>query len=150
MPSPINEPVSSVTTLLGEDERGVQQYASLRESLSEILKPSSNRYRDFSHVLPPDGYKAPTTTDDMNFAQKVHHMLSEPDFQYFITWMPHGRAFKVLVPQLFEIHVCPQYFGHRSYAQFRRDLHENGFKHIPSGRDQNGTLPYTCLHERKS
>lgn len=94
-------------------------------------------YKDLANVLPSPGYKAPTRIQDMNFAEKVHHMLSDPECLHFIAWMPHGRAFKVVVPELFEIHVCPRYFGHKRYALFRSDLEEHGFRYIRSGRDRN-------------
>ena len=45
-----------------------------------------------------------------------------------------------LVPEIFEIHPCPKYFGYKRYALFRQDLDEHGFQHIRSGRDRNGTL----------
>lgn len=102
-----------------------------------IRQKGKTPYWDFSDVPPPPGYKAPTVIQDMNFAEKIYHMLSNPECVHFITWMSHGRAFKVLVPQLFEIHVCPRYFGYKRYALFRRDLEEHGFEYIASGRDRN-------------
>lgn len=120
-----------------EKEDELVKFRTFPQALAEILTPATKGYRDFSTVLPPGDFGAPRRICEMTFPQKVHHMLSNPDFEHFVTWMPHGRAFRVLVPQLFEIHVCPQYFGHRSYARFRRELIENGFKYVPSGKDQN-------------
>ena len=62
-------------------------------------QPGKAPYKDFSNILPPLGYVAPTRIVDMNFAEKVHHMLSDPECAHFIAWMPHGRAFKVYVSE---------------------------------------------------
>ena len=112
--------------------------AATRTTTTSLRKTSQPPYRDFSNVLPPLDYIHPTRIDAMNVAQKVHHMLSQKEYDGLITWMPHGRAFKVLVPALFEIHVCERYFGHRSYATFINDLQLNEFKYISNGKDEGG------------
>ena len=94
-------------------------------------------YREFSQLSPHPGYEAPLTIDDMTFSEKIHDILAQPGYEKLVTWMPHGRAFKVLVPSLFESQVCPRYFGHRSYLNFLRDLNCYGFKHISRGVDRN-------------
>ena len=99
-------------------------------------------YRDFSRIIPPPGYKEPTDIKQMNFAEKLHHILSRSDLESIIEWRPHGRAFKVYVPQLFALHVCPEYFGHKNYARFCNELKEDGFIKIPNGLDQNGKLTW--------
>lgn len=112
---------------------------------AQAVVPTRKRaptYRDLSHVRPPHGFKPVARIEEMTFAQRVHHMLSQQEFNGLVTWMPHGRAFKVLVIPLFEIHVCEKYFGHRSYGKFREDLNKNGFKYISDGRDEGGKLPY--------
>ena len=96
--------------------------------------------------MPPPGYHDQTDLSQMNFAEKLAHLLARTELESIVEWRPHGRAFKVYVPQLFALHVCPQYFGHNSYARFRRDLVEHGFKHIPSGLDENGTLLLFVTH----
>ena len=97
----------------------------------------NHSYRDFSQVPPDAGYKAPAKIEEMSFAQKVHHILSQPEHEQFVSWMPHGRAFKVHVPKVFEGSVLPTYFGHRRYSSFLRDLNKYGFKHISKGQDRN-------------
>lgn len=54
-------------------------------------------YVDYSHV-PPDpvdqsrGGKDPAQT----FPMKLHSILSSPEFQDIIAWLPHGRAWRIL------------------------------------------------------
>ena len=124
-----------------------KQKGQSRKAKGSAKQPPGSKYQDFSGVMPSPGYVPVTRIEDMNVAQKVHHMLSQKEFEGLVGWMPHGRAFKVLVPPLFEIHICQKYFGHRSYGKFREDLHENGFKYINEGRDEGGKLRYrvTCV-----
>lgn len=109
-----------------------------KAAAASIAKNKKSGYRDHSKVMPPPGYKEPTDITLMNFAEKLHHILSRSDLESIIEWRPHGRAFKVYVPQLFALHVCPEYFGHQNYARFCNDLKEHGFIKIPNGLDQNG------------
>lgn len=51
------------------------------------------------------------TTCTLSMPQ-VHSILSRPEFATAVSWMPHGRAFKVHVPKEFENNILPTYFGH--------------------------------------
>ena len=83
------------------------------QKIKRVKGVMNHSYRDFSRVPPPQGYVAPTNIDDMSFAEKVHYILSQKEHQSCITWLPHGRAFKVTKPPEFEKFVCPTYFGHQ-------------------------------------
>jgi hypothetical protein len=78
----------------------------------------------------------PTNIGDMVFAQKVHHMVSSEADASYITWMPHGRAFKILFPSLLEKEALQKYFGHSRYSKFLTELKRSGFKPIASGTDR--------------
>ena len=97
----------------------------------------NHSYRDYSKIHPSPDYMPVTDIDDMSFAQKVHSILSNPVHDNCITWMPHGRSFKVTAPVIFEREVCPKYFGHGRYSSFLRSLNNYGFKHISKGVDRN-------------
>jgi hypothetical protein len=74
--------------------------------------------------------------DPMSFPQKLHRILSLDTFNKdAITWMPHGRCFRVLNPQLLEEKVLPNFFGHPSYFNFLDKLDAFGFVKIPRGKD---------------
>ena len=96
-------------------------------------------YSDFSQVPPPTDYRQPTDITTMSFSEKVYHILSQPGYEADISWMPHGRAFKVRRPGPFEKSICKQYFGHGRYSSFLRQLNNHGFKHISQGADRNCT-----------
>jgi hypothetical protein len=72
----------------------------------------------------------------MTFAQKVHHIVSDETNAKSVTWMPHGRAFKIIVPKFLEREVLPKYFGNTPYSRFLMQLRTSGFKFITQGTDQ--------------
>lgn len=97
----------------------------------------NHTYRDYARIPVSPSYVPPPTIDDMSFSQKVHAILSNPSFETYISWMPHGRGFKVHCPAEFERDVCPVYFSHGRYSSFLRSLDNYGFKHISKGTDRN-------------
>ena len=56
------------------------------------------------------------------FPSKLHEILSSPDFQDLITWLPHGRAWRVLKPKVFEEKIIPKFFRSSKYASFMRQV----------------------------
>mmetsp|Transcript_17213 Transcript_17213/g.39913 ORF Transcript_17213/g.39913 Transcript_17213/m.39913 type:complete len:190 (+) Transcript_17213:11-580(+) len=105
-----------------------------------IKKPRTvmnHSYRDFSIVPPDVKDDQPQEIKNMTFSQKVHHILSTEGYKDYVSWMSHGRAFKVHIPKIFEEQICSRYFGHSRYSSFLRLLNNYGFKHITQGRDRN-------------
>lgn len=105
-----------------------------------IKKPRTimnHSYRDFSKVPADCKDEIPDDIANMTFPQKVHHILSQPEYSDFVSWMPHGRSFKTHLPKVFEQTVCKKYFGHCRYSSFLRQLANYGFKHITQGKDRN-------------
>jgi hypothetical protein len=41
------------------------------------------------------------------FPVKLYALLAQPQLSHIITWMPHGRSWKVLQPKLFETTILP-------------------------------------------
>ncbi|KAL7450241.1 hypothetical protein ACHAWC_002193 [Mediolabrus comicus] len=57
-------------------------------------------------------------------------MLCDPDLVTCITWMPHGRSWKILNRDLFSRYALPKYFGHTNHASFIRIVNAWGFRRI--------------------
>ncbi|KAL7525447.1 hypothetical protein ACHAXR_001009, partial [Thalassiosira sp. AJA248-18] len=57
-------------------------------------------------------------------------MLSEPRFSNSITWMPHGRAWKILDKGLLVKEAIPPYFSLTKFESFTRQLSSWGFKRL--------------------
>lgn len=72
-----------------------------------------------------------------NFPTKLRRILSNPKFQEFITWLPHGRSWRILKPKAFEAIVIPLYFHHAKYASFMRQVNGWGFQRMTQGLDHN-------------
>jgi hypothetical protein len=62
--------------------------------------------------------------------------LAQKEFHDIITWMPHGRSWKVLKPNLFESMVMPLFFEYSNYHSFNRLVNAWSFRRISSGPDR--------------
>jgi hypothetical protein len=106
-----------------------------------IKKPKTyinHSYRDFSAVPAEIDHVETTDIDQMTFAQKVHHILSQSEYEECIAWMSHGRSFRILVPIGMEkMGILKKYFGHNRFSSFLRQLNNFGFKHVSQGPDRN-------------
>jgi len=102
-------------------------------------------YIDYSELTPSDmvdddgapngsgpGKKEPT------FIAKLHSILSNPAFEDIVSWLPHGRAWRVHQRRAFEEQVIPLYFRHGKYSSFMRQVNGWGFQRINQGPDYGG------------
>lgn len=70
------------------------------------------------------------------FPVKLYAILAQKEFLDIITWMPHGRSWKVLKPNLFESLVMPLFFEYSNYHSFNRLVNAWSFRRISSGPDR--------------
>ena len=70
------------------------------------------------------------------FPVKLYAILAQKEFHDIITWMPHGRSWKVLKPNLFESLVMPLFFEYSNYHSFNRLVNAWSFRRISSGPDR--------------
>ena len=117
----------------------------------------SQTYRDYSHVSSDtpieeidyddssSGATLPggTRGTDSNFPAKLHHILSRQDLAHIITWLPHGRSWRLVDRQAFMNQVMPKYFSHSNYASFARQVNGWGFKRM----SRKGTDYGSYYHE---
>jgi len=114
----------------------------------------NHSYKDMSCVPPEDDYESPTDLNSMSFAEKLHHMLSDPECSDIIAWLPHGRAFRILVPKFLEEKVLQKNFGHKRYSTFLTQLQHHGLKQFTQGNDMNAFyhesmlrgMPHLCKY----
>ena len=88
------------------------------------------------------------------FPSRLHSVLADPTVRDIITWLPHGKSFVVLRPDVFVNQVLPRYFpaegtkrvtgandtaisieGGHKYPSFTRKLNRWGFRQISRGPD---------------
>jgi hypothetical protein len=75
---------------------------------------------------------SPTRRTKPEFPIKLYAMLELADklfeFSQAVTWLPHGRAFKILNKAKFMEEVVPVFFNQTKIRSFNRQLHLWGFR----------------------
>jgi len=71
-----------------------------------------------------------------NFVIKLHAILIRKDLRSVITWMPHGRSWKIINLPEFEKKVLPQYFKQSNMKSFHRQANGWGFRRMLKGPDK--------------
>ena len=103
-------------------------------------------YRDFSRVTPSTifatsaGFRSPTGQSKLSVQKlpaKLNAMLSCKEFESIISWMPHGRAWKIHKPHAFVEQVIPRFFEYANYNSFIRLVNAWGFRRLLKGPDRN-------------
>lgn len=126
--------------------------------MTSVSKKQRYVYRDFSKVSPipkimepsssfPSARHEPATEERaaasslnirvQKLPQKLDAMLSDPNASHIITWLPHGRAWKILRHDEFESEVIPKYFQYTNYNSFIRLVNAWGFHRITVGQDRD-------------
>jgi hypothetical protein len=94
-----------------------------------------SQYRDWSHI-PPD---RPSEIDVNNrkdqskeptFPVKLHGILSNPEYESVISFLPHGRSWRIHDQKRFEDEILPKYFRHGRFSSFTRQVNGWGFQRI--------------------
>jgi hypothetical protein len=148
------EDVSEPKAKRGRRKTQQHQFPVEPRTIQVVTKPRTyinHSYRDFSKVPAELNEEVPEKIEDMTFPQKIHHMLSQDEYKGKIGWMPHGRAFGILVPKKLEegkLKVLNKYFGHSRYSSFLRQLSNHGFKHLSEGTDRNCYYHEVCKLQR--
>ncbi len=118
---PANEATNRVPRRVDHTYR---DYANFRV---DLLRPSDPEYTAFH-----GGNRKSAN----NFPAKLHGILSNPEYEHIIRWMPHGRAWKIFDKDLLVSEVIPKYWGQTKYESFSRQLSGWGFKRLhQSGPD---------------
>lgn len=107
-------------------------------------------YRDYSHVTkdgdpglvadnPSPSSSSRTSQESSIRVQKLpvklYVILAQKEFHDIISWLPHGRSWKILQPALFESIVMPLFFEYSNYHSFNRLVNAWSFRRIGSGPD---------------
>jgi hypothetical protein len=77
-------------------------------------------------------------SNNSSFPVVLFHVLSDTAYSDIISWLPHGRSWRVLNPTQFSENVAPKYFKNQTkFASFMRQVNGWGFKRITKGPDRN-------------
>jgi len=136
-----------------------KEYESSNGSLPSLAETDQSfddsmyKYRDFATVSdeeieqktqttapspPPTGPRGSVESSIrvQKFPVKLYVILAQKEFHDIITWMPHGRSWKVLKPSLFESLVMPLFFEYSNYHSFNRLVNAWSFRRISAGPDR--------------
>ncbi|KAL7466268.1 hypothetical protein ACHAXS_006561 [Conticribra weissflogii] len=61
-----------------------------------------------------------------------------------VSWMPHGRAFKIHDPKVFASTIMPKFFNQSKYTSFQRQLNLYGENTAVSGGRKNLCFRTLC------
>jgi hypothetical protein len=67
-----------------------------------------------------------------------------------ISWQPHGKAFRVHLPEVFARTVMARYFKHTKYKSFQRQLHLYDFHRIREGMDTGAYFHSMFIRNKES
>lgn len=75
------------------------------------------------------------------FPQRLHQLVEDGDekFSDVISWMPHGRSFRVHDKKRFTNEILPKYFKQSMFASFCRQLSGYGFVRVRRVGPDKGT-----------
>ncbi|KAL3794741.1 hypothetical protein HJC23_012751 [Cyclotella cryptica] len=99
---------------------------------------------EWSHLRLPTNSQ---THSKQNFALKLMQILSVPECQSAIQWMPAGDAFCVMNAKELVEKVLPKYFKETKYTSFTRKLNRWGFKNCSPLSSSKGQLEAIYCHE---
>lgn len=71
------------------------------------------------------------------FPAKIYSILAHEDFSDIISWMPHGRSWKIHNLPSFEQSVLPKFFEHSRITSFIRQANGWGFRRITKGPNRD-------------
>ena len=97
----------------------------------ELMNRNSDNHSQSSHTSDGTCKKKKGRCQEV-FPKILFRLLETSDtreYSYIISWLPHGRAFKIHDEALFEEHVLKEYFN-STLASFKHQLYSYGFKKI--------------------
>lgn len=101
------------------------------EARKEHRPQRQKLYRDFAND--PESNRPPKrerARSDQTFPMLLYRILSNSECKDYITWLPHGRAFKIHKPKDVEENVLPLYFRHAKLASFMRQVCTRGDRQL--------------------
>ena len=144
----------STSSTSSSGSRKVEQPSSLSDELHAVgpaKKAGDNdddsdeeyKYIDCSQIPPQPATAASKKPQDevpvkyRRLPAKLREMLSTQEYEHIISWLPHGRAWKIHDSQAFIEHIIPQFFDYQNFNSFVRLVNAWGFRRMMKGPDRN-------------
>ena len=125
------------SSILSHDVGGLSHLVEAATALTELVdSPQLSSSVNVSPgklktvVIDDDDYKRNPSTKSKReiFPQRLMDILSEPSLSDVISWLPHGRSFVIIRPDIFTEKVLPKYLppldskSSTKYPSFTRKL----------------------------
>ena len=120
----------------GEGSPGGSTLYKYRDFSNMPEEPDADDDNDGASASNQRGGSLESSIRVQKFPVKLYAILAQKEFHDIITWMPHGRSWKVLKPNLFESMVMPLFFEYSNYHSFNRLVNAWSFRRISSGPDR--------------
>lgn len=108
------------------------------------MKYVDHTYHDFSHYIEEGGALTKHKKSHDNFPARLHKMVSG-GHDDVITWMPHGRAWKIIDRERLISDVIGNYYSCKKYESFTRQLNGWGFKRLHQKGPDHGCYYHECF-----
>ena len=95
---------------------------------SSAASSAADKHEDSKMKSDENHFEFPINSVRDTFPTKLFKILSKSDFQDVISWLPHGRSWRVLDPLRFQTEVLPLYFRHSNFLSFMRQVNGWGFR----------------------
>mmetsp|Transcript_15654 Transcript_15654/g.24296 ORF Transcript_15654/g.24296 Transcript_15654/m.24296 type:complete len:403 (-) Transcript_15654:96-1304(-) len=105
---------------------------ALVDYLSDVCNPSISR-----NLVPP---ALPKKKSARSFPATLLSIISNPEYDHIISWLPSGEAFGIHNRKDFESEILPKYFSHARFNSFVRKLNRWGFRRV----NKDCGAPYLC------
>ena len=139
----------------GAPAGGPAAAAAANADITMINTIEKNLYHDNSRVTPADVDANPrarraNSKREPTFPMKPHSLLSDPDAEGVVVWLPHGRAWKIINQDKFESGLLGKYFEHGNMSSFMRQVNGWDFRRVVKGVDEQSYYHEVslrlCLH----
>lgn len=128
------------------DQVGLLQ--ALEESTALAAAQTVQHQQPMAYLAPPPPVlRASGWVRSQRFPIKLYALLSQPQLGHVITWMPHGRSWKVLKPRVFETAVLPVFFESDNYHSFNRVINAWSFRRKSSGPDRGSYFHEVIIYQ---
>jgi hypothetical protein len=88
-------------------------------------------YKDFANYIKDGGVLEKHKKSENNFPAILHKILSDEQCSGIISWMPHGRSWKLHNNERLVDYAIPKFFRHTiKLGSFNRQLSGWGFKRL--------------------
>jgi len=139
VPATVDNVTSSSTTNQQSSRSTTAITSPVYHDYAQEEDPTEKLNRDYAGHSSLIAHEDETTRSLANqkLPAKLAAMLSDPDLITCITWLPHGRSWKILNRDIFSSYALPRYFGHTNHSSFVRVVNAWGFRRIVTGPDRD-------------